>query len=394
MILLSIVAVLVLAGAGGLLMLPEKKMPFSEKTIQQEESLQKTQGGIQLSETHVIKDVTSPIEPTLSPVQSIQPQSSKIPPELKPKLTPPASPEKMTTKWVNNITSFFENGLGPICSRDTCQQFCRDNPFTCEAYCVSRPQNKYCQQHFSFVYDIDSSIGHPLMRFAEFRNYNYTFTDGKLDQKEPKIEHIGVEIDFYNKQTNKAGDFVFDTFTYPRSSELYRTKIFHDFGESALKPDGIVQQAPELTYIVPLGTKVRATTDGIITHITQQPEGDTEFVITKPESPLWIFGYDHVINPTIKKGDRVVVGQILGEASNYDQWLRGDGYGLFEVSVVYTNTGYTGHCPFMYLDESVKQDYLNKIKALYASWEEYTGNSLLYDEDNYFMPGCVKRTLE
>ncbi|MDZ4260401.1 MAG: hypothetical protein U1A25_01940 [Candidatus Sungbacteria bacterium] len=232
------------------------------------------------------------------------------------------------------------------------------------------------------------------MRFAEFRNYNYTFTDGKLDQKEPKIEHIGVEIDFYNKQTNKAGDFVFDTFTYPRSSELYRTKIFHDFGESALKPDGIVQQAPELTYIVPLGTKVRATTDGIITHITQQPEGDTEFVITKPESPLWIFGYDHVINPTIKKGDRVVVGQILGEASNYDQWLRGDGYGLFEVSVVYTNTGYTGHCPFMYLDESVKQDYLNKIKALYASWEEYTGNSLLYDEDNYFMPGCVKRTLE
>ncbi|MBI3443136.1 hypothetical protein HY008_00520, partial [Candidatus Woesebacteria bacterium] len=97
------------------------------------------------------------------------------------------------------------NELDPLCSRDACPEFCIDNPFPCEAYCVQRPQNKYCQRHFSFVYDINSSIGHPLMRVPEFRQYNYTFTNGTLVQKPPKIEHIGIEIDFYNKQTNKAG---------------------------------------------------------------------------------------------------------------------------------------------------------------------------------------------
>lgn len=296
---------------------------------------------------------------------------------------------------VNNEapSKLINEGLGPLCYRDACQEFCKDNPFACEAYCLQHPQSKYCQQRFSFLYT-DSSIGHPLMKFTEFRNYNYTFTDGELDQKEPKIENIGIAIDFYNAQTNKAGDFVFHTFTYPWNSEIYNTKIFYDFGEMALNSDGSIKQAPEVTYIVPLGTKVLSMTDGIITNIKQQETGDTEIAITKPESPLWTFGYDHVINLAVKEGDKVVAGQILGEVSNYNQWLRGDDYGVVEILVAYTNTAFIAHCPFMYLDESVREDYLNKIKALYKSWEDYTGNASLYDENNHFMPGCIQRTLE
>ena len=374
-LIIIIIATLVIGvGVGGFLLFREKKISSfeNEKTAQQKVSSE---------------DITSPIEPTPSRTEPIPPSKPKTQPELKPKSAPPQGIFK----------NFFENGLNPLCSRDTCQQFCRDNPFACEAYCISRPQNKYCQQHFSFVYDADSSIGHPLMKFPEFRNYNYTFSDGKIDQKDPKIEHIGIEIDFYNKQTNKAGDFVFHTFTYPWGSELYRTKIFHDFGETALKPGGIIQQGSDVTYIVPLGTKVRATTGGIVTTNLSQKgsdHGHIGFSITKPESPLWSFGYDHIMNLTVKEGDRVVAGQILGETSNDDKWLSGDGYGVIEIGVAYTNTASTGHCPFMYLDESVKQDYLNKIKALHALWEEYTGNSSLYDEDNDFIPGCIKKTLE
>ena len=356
--LIIIVIILVIgAGVGGFLVFRKNIIPSSEngKASQQKESPE---------------DMKNPIKPIPSSAQSIQPPSPKPQPELKPKSAPPASPEKTTTKQVNNKTPFFENGLGPLCSSDTCRQFCRDNPFTCEAYCVSRPQNKYCQQHFSFVYDINSSIGHPLMKLTEFRNYNYTFTNGKLDQEEPKIENIGITIDYYNKQTNKAGDFVFHTFTYPWNTEIYNQKIFYDFGETALKTNGSIEQAPEVTYIVPLSTKVLATTDGIITHIKQQQEGDMEFAITKPESPLWVFGYDHAINLIVKEGDSVVAGQVLGEVSGYSsKWLRGDGYGVVEISIANTTTAFIAHCPFMYLDESVKQEYLDKIKALYASWD-------------------------
>lgn len=70
-ILLGIVAVLILIGAGGFLVLQEKKVPSyeTEKSVRQEE----------LSE-----DMTSPTEPS-SPAQSIQPPRSETQPELKPK---------------------------------------------------------------------------------------------------------------------------------------------------------------------------------------------------------------------------------------------------------------------------------------------------------------------
>ena len=67
-ILLGIIAVIILAGAGGFLVLREKEMPSSEneKTVQQEVSFE---------------DITSSIEPTTSPAQSTQ-----IPkPEVQPK---------------------------------------------------------------------------------------------------------------------------------------------------------------------------------------------------------------------------------------------------------------------------------------------------------------------
>ena len=285
----------------------------------------------------------------------------------------------------------FEKGLGPLCnSDDNCEEFCR-RAFHCEAYCLQHPENRHCKERFSFIHT-NPEIGHPLMKFPEFRNYKYNFSEGGIVQEEPKLKNIGVNIDFYNPTTNMAGDFVFDTFTYSWGG-VYNTKVFADFAET--KYDGNERiYMPEVTYIVPLGTGVMAISDGIVTSIKLQETGDVELGITRPENPLWGFGYDHVINIRIKEGDRVEAGDVIGEVSNYSQWLREDGYGVVEISLVNLERGYTPHCPFKYLDESIKQDYLNKISALYKSWEKYIGNSSLYDEENNFMPGCIKEKLE
>ncbi|MDP3725716.1 MAG: hypothetical protein Q8R36_00790 [bacterium] len=75
LIIIVIVTLVIGAGVGGFLVLREKKIPSfeNEKTVQQEVPLE---------------DIASPIEPTPSPVQSIQPPSPKTQPEPKPKSAP------------------------------------------------------------------------------------------------------------------------------------------------------------------------------------------------------------------------------------------------------------------------------------------------------------------
>ena len=282
----------------------------------------------------------------------------------------------------------FENGLGELCSSDGCRELCRNTAFACEAYCIHNPQNKYCQREFSFVYT-PSEIGHPLMNFPQFRNYNYTFKNGGLEEREPQIENIGVEIDFYDTRANKAGDFSFAKFQYSWNNETYNDKVFHDFGGNTTNSDGTIKHMPEVTYTLPLGTQVKAITSGVVTTVKKQDTGDYELGITKPESPFWTFGYDHIINLVVKEGDEVVAGQAIGEVSNYSRWLREEGYGSIEIFVAKTQSSFLAYCPFNYLNKSIKQDYLNKIMALYISWEEYMGNSSIYSEDSHALPGCI-----
>lgn len=156
-----------------------------------------------------------------------------------------------------------------------------------------------------------------------------------------------------------------------------------------------MKQVPEAAYIVPLGTKVRAIADGIVVGIKQQDTGDYEMSIVKPESPSWTFGYDHIDNLLVKEGDHVSAGQVLGEVSDYNHWVSDYGYGVIEIALAFTRESFIAHCPFLYLDESVKQNYYEKITALYRAWETFMGNTSIYDEDKYEIPGCfVKGPLD
>lgn len=284
-----------------------------------------------------------------------------------------------------NLNFLAGEGLGVLCDKNECMNFCSDNPFACEVYCVQHPNN-YCKERFSFVYS-DPSIGYPLLKFPEFREYPYKFEKGGIVEKEPTLQHIGVELDFFDVERNKAGDFVFSTFTYPWNSEVYNTHVFYDYGK-VIQSNGTVKTMPEVTYILPLGTKVYALTDGIVVSIKHQDTGDYEMGIVKPENPSWTFGYDHIINLLVKEGDNVVAGQVIAEVSDYNKWLKGDGYGAVEVSLAYTRTSFVTHCPFAYLDESVKEDYFRKILALYDAWENYTKDTSAYS-DKYDVPGCI-----
>ena len=103
-----------------------------------------------------------------------------------------------------------------------------------------------------------------------------------------------------------------------------------------------------------------------------------------------IFETEHVINVLVKKGDKVKAGDVIAEVSDYS--VNGyAGYGLVEIGVLRGGNPPSHLCPFDHLDDSIKEVTLSKITALQKSWEEYRGDSDIYDESKVVVPGCLSR---
>ena len=216
-------------------------------------------------------------------------------------------------------------------------------------------------------------------------------SDNSNDSGLPIIENIGINIDYYNETTNKAGDFQFDTFIFPWGEGIYNEKVFYDYGFISTNEDGTTELEPQPIFIAPLGTKVHAITSGVVSAISTLYSDDYTIQVIKEDNTRWIYEHEHVINVSVEVGDKVTAGQIIAEVSDYNTWLKNDGYGVLDIGILTTdeNGNPWHHCPFIYLNKSIKQDYFDKISDLYTSWETYTGNYSLYNEDEHEIPGCV-----
>lgn len=209
------------------------------------------------------------------------------------------------------------------------------------------------------------------------------------DANEPplKLKSIGVNLDYYDSATNRAGDFVFT------KSALSFGLLFFDYGyviPAGMSASGMAKANPQPTFILPMGTKVRSLVDGVVVATPILYSGDYSIqVATSAQSP-WRYETEHVSNPLVKVGDRVVAGQVIAEVSPHDS-THNSGFGLVEIGILKGGgAGPPEHmCPFAYLDPSVKEEIERKIMALYTSWEEYIENVNLYDESALVSPGCL-----
>ena len=211
----------------------------------------------------------------------------------------------------------------------------------------------------------------------------------KDDQPPLKLKSIGVNLDYYDPQTGKAGDFEFT------KAKLQFNQLFMDYGffipASSASPD---KKNPQPTFILPLGTPVRSLIDGVVANMPILWSGDISIqVTTDGKMQRWVYEIEHVINPKVKVGDRVSAGQIIAEVSNFDKGAP-PGFGAVEIGILHGGgEGLPEHvCPFAYLDDSIKEETFTKMRNFFKSWEEYIGDSTLYDENSYIAPGCL--TLE
>jgi hypothetical protein len=112
-----------------------------------------------------------------------------------------------------------------------------------------------------------------IVSFAMNKKDNKTVGTKKaaVDSKnsEAKIKHIGVDLDYYNPATNKAGDFMFT------KANMAFNMLFFEYGFSVpANSVGPAKNNPQPTYIVPLGTKVHALVDGEVVNVPKLYSND------------------------------------------------------------------------------------------------------------------------
>ena len=205
-------------------------------------------------------------------------------------------------------------------------------------------------------------------------------------QDEPPLllKSIGVNLDYYDPATNKAGDFLFT------KEKLQFDRLFMGYGfviPADVAQGGNAKSNPQPTFILPLGTKVLALVDGVVIDVPTLYSNDYSIMVADNANSQWRYETEHVINPVVKKGDTVKAGQVVAEVSNYDKGTPA-GYGIVEIGILKGGNPPQHICPFAYLDPSVKDDVFKKLTAFFKAWEEYISNPSLYDESNA-TPGCL-----
>ncbi len=215
-----------------------------------------------------------------------------------------------------------------------------------------------------------------------------------LDCIAPVLKRHPIDLAPYDPATGRAGDA---SFVRP----LFLNRVFTEFGfviPAATTSSGNDKANPQPTYLAPMGTKVRSAVDGVVDRIADlwstATLGDVS-VMVKPDGLAGrcyvVVEFEHVVNPTVRVGDRVTAGQAIAEVGPLNsQGSRG--LGLVEFGILTgAGDGRPLHvCPYAYFDPAVRAAQIEILGRFLADWESFAGDTTLYDEARWVggITGC------
>ncbi len=212
-------------------------------------------------------------------------------------------------------------------------------------------------------------------------------TQNKADKKPkdedemPVLKNLSVDFGPYDPVTKRAGVFLF------KSAE---DMIFLNIGARVKGPDGW-KIIPEFEYRTDPEAKVYAAAAGVVTRVElQSGSNDYEIEIKPNIKSTYSVINDHIKNVTLKVGDEIEAGQLLGTAGTW-----GNGLGRTELMVNKNlSMGISEHhCPFEFFDQVLLEEYKQNVSTLMKDWESFKGNTTLYDEAKDIWPGCAYEKL-
>jgi len=197
-----------------------------------------------------------------------------------------------------------------------------------------------------------------------------TATSQSGSEAQPQLSNLGgITFGAYNASTKLAGDIRMDPEHYLDQDRGYVVPMYV-FGQP-LPGRSTVQLNPNLEFggLQKPITLVSAI-DGVVGFVKKQTDSDDYEVFLQPkENSQWTIGYDHVTDVTVKQGDRVTVGQVLGKAAKEN-----NGTYRYELQINRDVNGLTTfHCPAALLDAANKVTYVSKIEQFITDWNSMTG---------------------
>ncbi|MDP3726169.1 MAG: hypothetical protein Q8R36_03145, partial [bacterium] len=127
-----------------------------------------------------------------------------------------------------------------------------------------------------------------------------------------------------------------------------------------------------------------------ITNVTYKERTLDYSIHIQPElNSEWTLEHDHVSNLRVSKGSTVKAGDILGKVGT----LGGE---LGRTEIMFWNSSASRpltYCPLKYFDPQLLSEYKQKVTQHMEDWEEFKGNTNLYNEEKHLFPGCLYESL-
>ena len=224
------------------------------------------------------------------------------------------------------------------------------------------------------------------------------------------IESWGVPVAPYDATTKKAGDLYVGPIPFPEDS--INQAVVEYYGAGPRRPqDPSDFIDPQMTFYVPIHTKVRAIATGEVcwvralntgysddysigvgVSVNGRPACQTDPGSGQGSGTVATWEHEHVMEPLVKVGDKVTAGQVIAEASYYTKgnWLYTSGYALYEIGIlVASNSGGPPQhvCPALYLAPKVKATLLTQLATAARAFETNTGQQLY--EPKTLETGCI-----
>lgn len=186
------------------------------------------------------------------------------------------------------------------------------------------------------------------------------------------LENLGgVTFAAHNTATRKAGDIRMSK-TYLDAGAGRNVPVFL-FGQPLPGRDH-VQLNPNLEFGgLTSAINVVASIDGIVGFVREQTDSkDFEVFLQPQENSIWTIGYDHLTHVTVKQGDRVTVGQVLGKAAREN-----NGMYRYELQINKDVGGMTTfHCPTALLRADVQATQTAAIARFITDWNAFYGSTV------------------
>ena len=209
-----------------------------------------------------------------------------------------------------------------------------------------------------------------------------TVVEQKEEVPPTYLKNLAVKIARYDSDTGKAGDVVF---------HWSDRKPFVEFGPGALTDrDGNPKDNPTFEYHVDHDAKVYAAADGEVEWVDPRAADDDFALHIKASDGRFTIIYDHVTDPRVEEGEKVMAGDTLGKPGPKE-----DEYGRTELQVNMHREGQRdiSVCPFTFFDPARTETYQRKIEKLMDDWEDFKDDDDIYDQEDHVYPGCITETV-